>query len=130
MPPAEPRRRRGRLLATLIGVLILVSVLPLLLSHGLLISINRDSLETLEKKYLTRSAVGISTDISNTVNSYTQQLLKIAGGLQTSSAVLGPGVDPFLHPVQNGVIAGYTSSDPDLLALRLLNRNGQGSTAQ
>lgn len=122
--------RRGRLIWTLIAVLSLVSVLPLLISHLVLISINRESLETLEKKYLTRSAVGISSDIQNLVSSYTQQLLKIAGGIQTNSALLPGGSDPFMHPVQNAVLAGYTSSDPNLLALRILNREGQGAAAQ
>jgi HD-GYP domain-containing protein (c-di-GMP phosphodiesterase class II) len=129
MAPAS-QTRRGRLLWTLIAVLTLVSVLPLLISHFVLIGINRDSLETLEKKYLTRSAVGISSDIQNLVSSYQQQLLKIAGGIQTNSALLPPDADPFVHPMQNAVLAGYTSSDPDLLALRILNRDGQGAAAQ
>ena len=36
------------------------ALLPLVVSHYFLIGINRDSLETLEKKYLTRSAVQIA----------------------------------------------------------------------
>jgi HD-GYP domain-containing protein (c-di-GMP phosphodiesterase class II) len=128
--PRLPRPRRGRLLWTLIAVLVLVGVLPLAISHSFLIRINRDSLETLEKKYLTRSAVSISGDIQNLVTSYSQQLQKIAGGLRTSTALLPEGTDPFVHPAQNDVIAGYAASDPDLLALRILNRNGQGAAAQ
>lgn len=127
-PPVK--RRRGRLLVTLIGVLTLVSVIPLVVSNWFLIGINRDSLETLEKKYLTRSAVGISADIDSIVQSYQQQLLKIAGGIQTMSRFMPEGTDPILHPVQNEVIAGYASSDPDLLAVRMLNRNGQGAAVQ
>lgn len=128
--PTPPRPHRGRLLWTLLAVLVLVGVLPLAISHFVLIGINRDSLETLEKKYLTRSAVSVSADIQNLVGSYTQQLLKIAGGLQTSSALIADGSDPFLHPAQNAAIAAYTTSDPDLLALRIVNRNGHGAAAQ
>jgi len=58
-------RPRTRLLWTLLGAMVLVGLLPLVISHYILIGINRDSLETLEKKYLTRSAVGIATDIQN-----------------------------------------------------------------
>lgn len=123
-------RRRGRLLVTLIAVLILVSMIPLLVSNWFLIGINRDSLETLEKKYLTRSAVSVSSDIDNLIQSQQQQLFKIAGGIRTIANLAPPGTDPFLHPIQNEVIAGYASSDPDLLALRLLNLNGQGAAVQ
>ena len=115
---------------TLIGVLTLMSLLPLLISHWFLIGINRDALETLEKKYLTRSAVGISSDVQNLVQSYQQQLLKIAGGIETLSELTPAGTDPILHPVQNEVIAGYAAADPDLLSVRMLNRNGQGAAVQ
>ena len=57
---SEEARRGPRLLWTLLGALILVGLLPLVVSHYFLIGINRDSLETLERKYLTRSAVGIA----------------------------------------------------------------------
>src|SRR5262249_34118821 len=50
----EPRARRPRLIWTLVGAMALVALVPLGVSHYSLIRINRDSLETLEKKYLTR----------------------------------------------------------------------------
>src|SRR5688500_9716407 len=119
-------KRRRRLLWTLLAVVIGVSILPLLVSGYFLQDISRDSLETLEKKYLTRSAVSISKDIAYLVSSYTQQLAKIAGGLENSSAMV-PGTDVFTAPSQNALIKTYTSSDPDLLALRLVNREGVGA---
>src|SRR6266516_4623359 len=79
-PPAPARRRR--LLWTLLGAMVLVGLLPLVVSHYFLIGINRDSLETLEKKYLTRSAVSIASDIQNLVASNTQQLNEIAGSIR------------------------------------------------
>ncbi len=122
--------RRPRLLWTLLAVLVLVSVLPLLISHYFLIDINRDSLETLEKKYLTRSAVSISSEIQNLVSSYNQQLMKIATGVRMSANALSAGSDPFSQISQSGVITSYTSADPDLLALRIVNAAGQGASAQ
>src|SRR5688572_8715022 len=59
-PTPPPPSRRRRLLWTLLGAMVLVGLLPLVVSHYFLIGINRDSLETLEKKYLTRSAVSIA----------------------------------------------------------------------
>ncbi len=117
---------RPRLVWTLLGALILVAILPLLISHYFLIGINRESLETLEKKYLTRSAVAISSDIDNLTHSYRQQLEKIASGI-INGAILSSESDPVLATTNSGLIQTYTQNDPDLLALRVVNREGQGA---
>ncbi|MGA7617160.1 MAG: HD domain-containing phosphohydrolase [Thermoanaerobaculia bacterium] len=122
--------RRPRLLWTLLAALILVSVPPLLISHYFLIGINRDSLETLEKKYLTRSAVGIASDVQNLVWSYKQQLTSIAAGFVTTEDLLPAGKDLVTYAAEANLISGYTNSDPDLLALRVVNRKGRGAGAQ
>jgi len=127
--PALPSVRKPRLLWTLLGVLILVSILPLLISHYFLIGINRDSLETLEKKYLTRSAVGIAGELQSLVTNYTGQLTKIADSMQMGRD-LRPGADPFAWAAQTGMVARHISSDPDLLGLRIVNTQGQGAAAQ
>jgi HD-GYP domain-containing protein (c-di-GMP phosphodiesterase class II) len=117
---------RPRLVWTLLGALILVAILPLLISHYFLIGINRESLETLEKKYLTRSAVAISSDIDNLSRSYVQQLGKIASGI-TNAAMLSRAADPIVASAGADLIQTYTKNDPDLLALRVVNRNGEGA---
>lgn len=119
---------RPRLLWILLGVLILVGVLPLVISHYVLIGINRDTLETLEKKYLTRSAVGIATDTESLINSYVQLLSGIGGEMKVA-AESNPGVDPFVKG-SDRLVSVYTSSDPNLAALRIVNQSGQGSAAQ
>jgi HD-GYP domain-containing protein (c-di-GMP phosphodiesterase class II) len=127
--PALPSLRKPRLLWTLLGVLILASILPLLVSHYFLIGINRESLETLEKKYLTRSAVGTASELENLVSSYQGQLTKIAGGMKMSWD-LRHGEDPFAYAAQSGLVGNYISSDSDLLALRIVNTQGQGAEAK
>ena len=122
--------RRPRLLWTLLGAMLLVGLLPLVISHYFLIGINRDSLETLEKKYLTRSAVGISTDIQNLLSSNTQQLAKIAGSIRVMQRSLPPGTDPFGHAAETRWIADYVTPDSDLIALRVVNTAGQGAEAK
>src|SRR6266704_3131788 len=122
--------RRPRLLWTLLGAMVLVGLLPLVVSHYVLIGINRDSLETLEKKYLTRSALSIATDLQNLLSSNTQQLAKIAGSVRVLRSALPPGTDPFTHAAQSGWISDYISPDSDLLALRVLNTAGQGAEAK
>src|SRR3954470_15151958 len=118
---SPPPTRRGRLLWTLLGAMVLVGLLPLVISHYFLIGINRDSLETLEKKYLTRSAVGIATDIQNLFAGNTQQLNEIAGSVRIMEKTLPNGSDPFPYAANTRWIGDYVTSDSDLLALRVLN---------
>lgn len=123
--------RRTRLIWTLLTVLILVGVVPLLISHYFLIGINRDSLETLEKKYLTRSAVGIATEIENLIESYRNQLGKITGGLQIQSSTSLPDEVPdLISPAQASLLSTYTDGDPNLIALRIVNRDGRAATSE
>lgn len=127
--PAPPPRR-PRLLWTLLGAMIIVVLVPLVVSHYFLIRINRDSLETLEKKYLTRSAVGIAADVQNLLANNTQQLTKIAGNVRALKSALPAGSDPFLYTAQSKIITDYISPDSDVLGLRILNRAGQGAEAK
>ena len=107
----------------------LVAIVPLLVSHWSLIGINRESMETLEKKYLTRSAVSISTELQNLLSNSRQQLLSISGSLGVMRKALGPGVDPFTNSAQTEWIADYLTPDGDLIALRALNRQARGAEA-
>ena len=113
----------------MLGAMVLVGVLPLVVSHYILTGINRESLETLEKKYLTRSAVRIATDVQHLVSSNTRQLNEIAGSLNIMRRGLGGG-DPFIYAAQSNWVAEYMSSESDLLALRILNPAGQGAEAK
>jgi HD-GYP domain-containing protein (c-di-GMP phosphodiesterase class II) len=129
-PETAAVQRRPRLLWTLLGAMVLVGLLPLVVSHYVLIGINRDSLETLEKKYLTRSAVGVATFIQSLLTSNSQQLAKIAGSIRVMRKALPPGTDPFTYAAQSGWITDYISADSDVLALRVLNTSGQGAEAK
>ncbi|HEY0788948.1 MAG TPA: cache domain-containing protein, partial [Thermoanaerobaculia bacterium] len=122
------RAPRTKLVWTLVGILVLVGILPLIVSHYFLIGINRESLETLEKQYLTRSAVGVATQIEAMVSSYRQQLAKIAGGVALSAQ--SSAGDPFQLADESGLVASYVASDPDLVGLRVVSASGIGSTAQ
>jgi HD-GYP domain-containing protein (c-di-GMP phosphodiesterase class II) len=109
--------------------MVLVGVLPLIVSHYFLIGINRDSMETLEKKFLTRSAVGISTDLQTLLASNRQQLTNVAGSIRMIKKALPPGADPFLYAAQSAWIAEAMPPTSDLIALRALNSAGQGAEA-
>ncbi len=122
--------RRPRLVWTLLGALVLVGLLPLAVSHYFLIGINRDSLETLEKKYLTRAAVSIATDIQDLIAANTQQLNTIAGSVVVMRRALPPDTDAFGYIARRSAITSYISPDSDLLALRVLNAAGEGAEAK
>jgi HD-GYP domain-containing protein (c-di-GMP phosphodiesterase class II) len=126
----QPPPRRARLLWTLLGAMVVVGLVPLVVSHYFLIRINRDSLETLERKYLTRSAGGVATDIQNLLTNNTQQLIKIAGNVRALKRALPADSDPFVYAAQSGMIADYITPDGDLLGMRILNRDGKGAEAK
>src|SRR6266566_6432834 len=127
---AQPPHRRARLLWTLLGAMVIVGLVPLVVSHYFLIRIHRDSLETLERKYLSRSAAGIVTDIQNLLTNNTQQLTKIAGSVRAMKKALPSGTDPFDYSARTGIIADYITPDGDLLGLRILDRDGKGAEAK
>ncbi len=110
--------------------MVLVGLLPLVVSHVFLIGINRDSLETLEKKYLTRSAVSIASDLQNLLDSNRQQLSKIAGSVRNVRRALPNGADPFTYAAETNWILDFMTPDSDIIAIRALNRNGQGAEAK
>ncbi|MBI2213427.1 MAG: HD domain-containing protein [Acidobacteria bacterium] len=124
--PVAILKKGPRLVWTLLGALVLVAMLPLLISHYFLIGINKESLETLEKKYLSRSALAISGDLDNLIRSYRLQLDKIAGGM-TNVILLSQQSDPFAAAAETGLIETYTRHDAEILALRLVDRNGVGA---
>jgi len=125
--PRAPRRFRPRLAWTLFGAMVLVGLLPLVVSHVFLIGINRDSLETLEMKYLTRSAVSIASDLQNLLDTNRQQLSKVAGSVRILKRALS-GTDPFTYTGQGNWILDYMT-DSDLIAIRAINAHGQESYA-
>ena len=108
----------------------LVGLLPLVVSHYFLIGINRDSMETLEKKYLSRAAISLATDVQSLVASNTQQLNAIAGGVVVMRRALPPDTDPFGYIAHRQAITSYISQESDLLALRILNDAGEGAEAK
>src|SRR5215469_2502819 len=95
VPSAPPPSRRPRLLWTVLGAMVLVGLLPLVVSHYVLIGINRDSLETLERKYLTRAAVSIATDVQTLITANTQELSSIAASVVAMHKALPLDIEVF-----------------------------------
>ena len=124
-----PRRPRLRIVTALIGVLVIVSIVPLALSAIRLVSINREALETAEKQYLTRSAVTLSDGIEAYLRRMLVQVTKIGDGLELALAV-APDKDPFAFVGRTALIARYRDAEPSFLVLRALDPDRLGGVIQ
>ena len=121
----KPGRRRIRLFVLLCGALVLASIVPLLVSDGVLIRRNRRTLETLEEKYLTRSSSALAEHVAAFYASARQGLEAAADSLRLSQQLTGK--DPFTSPEVPTILGSVLGDRRPLVALRAFNFNGQGS---
>ncbi len=124
---AVARLPRLRIVTALLFAFVLVSVVPLIALHFNLIRINRDALETAEKKYLTGSSVRLAEATDNYVQNALGLLRRTADGIRVVSTVTE---DPFFFLSRSNQLRDYISADSGLLILRALDRDGVGSTAE
>jgi HD-GYP domain-containing protein (c-di-GMP phosphodiesterase class II) len=81
-PPRGPRRRRGRILISLLVMLLLLGVVPLLFTSFWLVSKSRDGLEFSQRSIQHDKAHGLSQQISIYVESLRSQVSVIARTLE------------------------------------------------
>ncbi|HEV8267453.1 MAG TPA: HD domain-containing phosphohydrolase [Thermoanaerobaculia bacterium] len=120
---------RLRIMTALAAAFAVVSMVPLVLSHVSLVRIDREALETAEKKYLTRSAVSLADEIRTYVRHRQTQLAKIADALKLANAV-SSDKDAFVFIGKSALLADYVRTEPTFLVLRALDRNGLGGNVQ
>jgi HD-GYP domain-containing protein (c-di-GMP phosphodiesterase class II) len=123
--PQRPSRRRIRLFVLLCGALVLASLVPLLVSDGVLIRRNRRTLETLEEKYLTRSSSALADHVAAFYASAREGLKGAADSLRLAGQLTGR--DPFTSPDVPRILGAVLSGRPQMVALRGINFRGQGS---
>jgi putative nucleotidyltransferase with HDIG domain len=121
----KPGRRRIRLFVLLCGALVFASIVPLLVSDGVLIRRNRRTLETLEEKYLTRSSSALADHVAAFYASARQGLESAADSLRLAQQLTGK--DPFTSPDVPSILGSVISDRRPLVALRAFNFQGQGS---
>ena len=102
----------------------MVSLTPLLVTDRVLISQNRESLETMEKKYTARSAAGIADSISAFYRSSEEQLATLADTMKFSQALSGK--NPFSTTAASGILPDFVKGRSTFLALRVIDQEGQG----
>ena len=118
-------RRRIRLFALLSGALVLASLVPLLVSDGVLIRRNQRALETLEEKYLTRSSSAVADHVSAFYVSARERLNTAAASLRVSGRLSER--DPFNSTDGPRILASALAGQTQLVALRGVNFVGSGS---
>jgi HD-GYP domain-containing protein (c-di-GMP phosphodiesterase class II) len=119
-------RPRIRLFALFVAALAAVSLAPLLISDWALIGRNRDSLETMEKKYTARSAAGLAESISNFYRSSEEQLDTLADTMKLSEALSGR--NPFTAAAASGILPEFVKGRSTFLALRVIDTEGHGGS--
>jgi putative nucleotidyltransferase with HDIG domain len=118
------RRPRLRLFALLVAALAVVSLTPLLITDRVLIGQNRESLETMEKKYTARSAAAIADSIASFYRSSEEQLDTLADTMKFSQALSGK--NPFSTAAASGILPDFVKGRTTFLALRVIDHEGHG----
>ncbi len=117
--------RRIRLFVLLCGALAVAALVPLLVSDGVLIRRNRRALETLEEKYLTRSSSALADHLAAFYASSREGLKGAADSLRLAGELSGR--EPFTSPDVPRILGSVLAGRPQMLALRGINFQGQGS---
>ena len=118
---------RLRIVTALLAALVVVSIVPLVLLTLNVTRINRDALETAEKKYLKNSSVGLAEKFETAITNAQAQLRKIADGLRLASSM---SPDPFYYLSKKELLREYADADASFLVLRALDRDGVGAVAE
>jgi putative nucleotidyltransferase with HDIG domain len=118
--------RRLKLRHVLFVSLLLAGIVPLTISNLLLLEKNRDLLEVEEQASLLRSAQALSRELSKDLAHLREQLQQVGIGL-----LLTPGPEVVVERLQEPWVVEYLQSfalaHPDLVALRVLDRDGVGA---
>jgi|OpeIllAssembly_1097287.scaffolds.fasta_scaffold16055_3 putative nucleotidyltransferase with HDIG domain len=131
---ASARLPRLRIVTALLGALLLVAILPLAGLHFSLIRINRDALETSEKKYLKGSSVTLADFIDGYLSSAQKDVGRVADGIWLGRQVAvssGANIDPFFSLGKTRLLDSFlpSLSGSGIRLLRAADRDGVGATA-
>ncbi len=116
-----------RIVTALLAALVVVSIVPLVLLTLNVTRINRDALETAEKKYLKNSSVALADKFETTITNAQGQLRKIADGLRLASSM---SPDPFYYLSKKELLREYADADASFVVIRALDRDGVGAAAE
>ena len=124
---------RLRIVTALLAALSLVSILPLIGLHFSLVSLNRDALETSEKKYLKGSSVTLADAVEKYFREAQNEVVRVADGIRLGREIAtssGANVDPFFSIGRSHLLDSYLESfsRSGIRLLRAVDRDGVGAT--
>ncbi len=117
--------KRMKLNHFLFALLLIAGIVPLALSSFLVIRQNREILETQEKGYLTRSTQALSQELDQHLSSTRRQLTQLGHSLVAIPSRQGMA-EKLRQPWVQEYLREFLSSDPNLVALRVLGPDGVG----
>lgn len=127
--------RRLKLRTILLIALLLSGIIPLAISSLLLIPQSREVLSNSERDNLIRKAETLSEVIDSYLSSRRLQLAQLGSGLllppgpaEVGERLREPWVEAYLQEFLRNSQDGASASGPNMLALRLLDLQGQGPT--
>ena len=106
-------------------MLVLSGLVPLVVSSSLLIRQNREIFETQEKSYLTRSARFLSVELNGYLLSTGRQLGQLGAMVMVAPSAEGEE-EKLRQPWLVEYLQDFLASNPNLVAVRVLNAQGRG----
>src|SRR5262245_59317120 len=126
MAGTAPRRRRGRILLSLLGLLFLVGVVPLLFTSYNLVAKSRESLEFNQKALQLDKARGLTQQIAIYTESLHRQVLAIARTLEVDA-----GQTPFAGRVKRikdqHALERYLGEQSRFIYVSVVDASGSGA---
>ena len=122
-----PFPARIPILSLILGVLILVSVVPMYFYAGQVISINRDRLKRNEQQLENTIARSLGDDIENRQRNLESMLSNLSSAIQVSSGGDLSG-QHIAAPELRALLEKFASSSPDIAYATVLNTEAKGIT--
>jgi HD-GYP domain-containing protein (c-di-GMP phosphodiesterase class II) len=119
-------KKRGKILYSILILLIAIGLIPLVISDWKLIGINRDVLQTKEKEMQQNITSSIARMISLYLEGQKEDVRNIA--LSVRDNIRTPrGLSSMSARAQQNLLAGYLERHPDIRKIILLDNEGRGN---
>jgi HD-GYP domain-containing protein (c-di-GMP phosphodiesterase class II) len=120
-------KKRGKILYSILLLLIAIGLIPLAISDWKLIEINKGWLETKEKEMQWNITSSIAQMISLYLEGQKEDIRNIALSLRDNFRTPGGGLSSISTRTQQNLLTGYLERHPDIRKIILLDNEGKGS---
>ncbi len=126
MAPQAAPRRRGRILVSVLLLLLVVGPLPLLATAYIVVTRYRETLEFNEKRHQLDASTSLSEHVWSYVHGLDAQLVAIAHGLESDA---GPGglAARIARIRESKSLDPFLSGEPNFYSISVVDRSGSGT---